>query len=355
MDCLSETAVRTGRRGAARRGIALVALLLTLVSGCVSTDQLVTDLVGNPPSTVTQVVAFWGNQLMPGVDPVHNGAPLYGIAGRVYLFGPGLGENLVADGKIIVEMYGMLPEQPQGPPGLLETWEIKKDILNGVCLKRDGFGTGYTLNLPWEHYRPDVTHLDIRVRYEPNRGMTIYTRSLVALAGGSVPEVIASKRTETGDGRVLTAAMTGTPPAPPQPPGLVTPPALPPQAPPRAGAMPGVVAPPPFSAAPPPQAGAAPAAFPVPPQQAAPMPAQGAVQQVQYQAPVQSPYHGQPQTGAVAPPTPAQLAGATAPAFPVPPAQYQAPMPPGAAPPVQYQLPAQWPNPAQPAAVGGPR
>jgi hypothetical protein len=339
MDCHAETAVGTG--GAARRGIALAALLLTLVSGCVSTDQLVTDLVGNSPSTVTQVVAFWGNQLMPGVDPVHNGAPLYGIAGRVYLFGPGLGENLVADGKIVVEMYGMVPEQPQGPPALLESWEVKKDILNGVCLRRDGFGAGYTLNLPWEHYRPDVTHLDIRVRYEPARGMTIYSRNLVTLAGGPGPEVVASKRTETGDGRVVaaTTTTTGAPTAPPQQPGTATP-AFPPQTPPRAGATPGLVAPP-FSATPP-QTGAAPAAFPVPPQQAAPISPPGAIQQVQYQAPVQSPYHGEPpQTGPVAPPTPAQLAGATAPAFPVPPVQYQTPMPPGAVPPVQYQTPYQ--------------
>jgi hypothetical protein len=326
MDCHAETPVGTG--GAARRGVALAALLLTLGSGCVSTDQLVTDLVGNPPSTVTQVVAYWGSQLMPGVDPVHNGAPLYGIAGRVYLFGPGLGENLVADGKLVVEMYGMVPEQPQGPPALLETWEIKKDILNGVCLRRDGFGAGYTLNLPWEHYRPDVTHLDIRVRYEPNKGMTIYSRSLVALAGGTAPEVMSSKRTETGDGRVLTSE-TATTPAPPKTQGAATPPAFPPQPPPWAGPTPH-------------QTGATPAAFPVPPP-AAPVPATGAVQQVQYQAPVQSPYHGQPlQTGAVAaPPTPAQLAGAAAPAFPVPPAQYQAPMPPGAVPPAQYQTPGQ--------------
>jgi hypothetical protein len=353
MDCHAETPVGTG--GAARRGIALAALLLTLVSGCVSTDQLVTDLVGNPPGTVTQVVAFWGSQLMPGVDPVHNGAPLYGIAGRVYLFGPGLGENLVADGKLVVEMYGVLPEQTQGPPVLLETWEVKKDILNSVCLKKDGFGAGYTLNLPWEHYRPDVTHLDLRVRYEPTRGMTIYTRNLVVLAGGAGPEVIAAKRTETGDGRVLTAAMSGTPPAPPHS-GAGTPPALLLQAPQRPGTMPGVVAPP-VSAAPQQQPGAAPPALPLPPPQA-PMPPPGGVQQVQYQAPVQSPYYGQPQTGAAASPTPAQLAGATAPAFPVPPPQYQAPMPSGAVPPVQYQAPVQWPNqgqPAQPAAVGGPR
>jgi hypothetical protein len=212
MDRHAEQVMRGGR-GVARRGFALAALLLGLASGCVTTEQLAQQAGAGPPP-ITQVTAFWSNQLLRGVDPVHNGAPMYGVAGRIYLFGPDLSANLIADGKLVVEMYGSLPEQPQGPPALLETWEVKKEILNSVCLRKDGFGVGYTLNLPWEHYRPDVTRLEFRMRYEPTRGMTIYGQNLVTLNGGDATPTLA-RRTETGDHHVITTS--GPPPAPPPP------------------------------------------------------------------------------------------------------------------------------------------
>jgi hypothetical protein len=306
MDGHAEQAVSMVGRVAARRGIALAALLLTLASGCVTPEQLAPDLVTSP--TVTRVAAIWSNHLMPGVDPAHNGAPLYGIAGRIYLFGPGLGENLVADGKVVVEMRGVVPEQPQGVPVLLETWVIKKDILNGVCLRKDGFGTGYTLNLPWEHYRPDVTQLDILTRYEPAKGVTIYTRDPVTLAGGPGPETNVSKRVETGDRRVITAS---APPAAPQTqlqPVTMPAPFVMPQ---QAGAVQPAVYPPPHPAATPPSRGPVPAqltgaaAPPVPvapPQPGIVLPpvyqppqpaAAGAVQPAGFQMPGQAPYQPQ--------------------------------------------------------------
>ncbi len=288
MDRDAEVTGTTAGRGMARRGIALAALLLTLASGCVGTDQLVSDLVANPTS-VTTIAALWKDQLMAGVDPVHHGTPIYGIAGRIFLFGPGLTENLPADGKIVVEMYGLVPEQPQGPTVLLETWEIKKEDLARVCLRKDGLGTGYTLNLPWEHYRPDVRQLDIRTRYEPAKGgMPIYTRDLVQLVGGPGPEVNVSKRVETGDHRVVaaTAPPAATQPAGPvssQQPGAVQQAMYPP--------APVTTMPSPFPAVPQRVPAVAPPAV-VPPQPAM-------VQQPPYQAPTQSPYQQQaaPATG----------------------------------------------------------
>ena len=158
MDRHAEQVVRGEARVGARRGFSLAALLLTLASGCVSSGQVTPDPGISSPQ-VSQVVGMWNNQVLAGVDPAHNGAPMYGLAGRVFLFSPGMRENLIADGNLVVEMWATLPEQPQGPPVRLESWEIKKELLNGACLRKDIGGQGYTLNLPWPSYRPDLSQV----------------------------------------------------------------------------------------------------------------------------------------------------------------------------------------------------
>jgi hypothetical protein len=209
MDCAAEQVVGDGTRGLVRRGCGLAALLLALASGCVSSGQLLPDASpGTPP--VNQVVAVWNTQVVAGVDPAHDGAPLYGVAGRVYLYGTDQRDFLIADGKLILELYAVPPEQPQGPAVRMQAWEIKKEILNGACLRRDGFGQGYTLNLPWESYRPDITHVEMRLRYEPARGMPVFGRSFVKLNSGPDPVITANRRAETGDRQPVATA-----PAPP--------------------------------------------------------------------------------------------------------------------------------------------
>ena len=286
MDRHAEQAVK----GGARRGFSLAALLLALASGCVSSGQVTSDLVTT--NQVSQVVGVWNNQVLIGVDPAHNGAPMYGLAGRIFLYSAGMDRNLYSDGNMVIEMWGTPPEQPQSPPVRLESWEIKKDILNSACLRKDGFGEGYTLNLPWPSYRPDLSQLQMRVRYEPPKGLPVYGESTVVLNRGANPELTASHRMEGPNHQPIT---TAPPPAPA----------------PQVGAMP----PPPV---PPPVLGMAP--------QGPPVPQPGAVQSAMYQAPMQQP-------GAVQPaiyPAPMQQPG-QAPTPPSPPAAGPTPQPfPGA-------------------------
>jgi hypothetical protein len=222
MDRLSQQAVVSGARAGARRGFALAALLLAMASGCVSSGQLVPNLGDKPP--VAQMTAVWSNQLMAGVDPTHNGAPMVGLAGRVFLYGPELKDSVLADGKVVVELYAPPPEQPQAPPVRMEVWEITKDKLNGVCLRKDFFGQGYTLNLPWPSYRPDITQVQLRMRYEPEKGMPVYTQEVLTFNGSAAAPQY-SKRVETGDRQVI--ATQSPPTAPPggavQPTGFVQP------------------------------------------------------------------------------------------------------------------------------------
>jgi hypothetical protein len=175
-----------------------------MTSGCTTTDQLVAN-TGDKPR-VAQLTAIWNNQLIAGVDPVHNGAPMVGLAGRVFLFGPDQKEYLLADGKLVVELYATPPEQPQAAPVRMEVWEITKDKLNTVCLRKDFFGQGYTLNLPWPSYRPDITRVQLRPRYEPEKGTVVYgPEEMLALNNGAAAAPVYSKRVETGDRQMIAA------------------------------------------------------------------------------------------------------------------------------------------------------
>jgi hypothetical protein len=277
----------------ARRAFGLAALLGALASGCVSSGQLTPD-VGVSTTRVSQVVSLWNNQVVAGVDPAHDGAPMYGLAGRVFLFGTEMREFVIADGNLVVELWATLPEQPQGPPVRLESWVIKKDLLNSACLAKDGCGQGYTMNLPWPSYRPDLKQVRLRMRYEPAKGLPVYGEYTVALNNGPGPEITGYHRMEGPNHQPVAGA---TPPGPA----------------PQAGAAP--AAPP----APPPVAGTGPQVGMVPPQG-------GGVQQALYQPP--SPPAGAPQAATVPPASlmPWQQPGGVQqvpmpPAFSAPPAQ----------------------------------
>src|SRR5205085_8747478 len=105
-------------------------------------------------------------------DAANGGAPLRGLAGRMYLFGPDLPSGDVSppvsgDGKVTVDMYDDRPMLVGGAPVALERWEFPPEILKQL-LRKNGWGWGYTLFLPWvTSYRPDITQVHLRLSYTP--------------------------------------------------------------------------------------------------------------------------------------------------------------------------------------------
>jgi hypothetical protein len=190
--------------------------VVALASGCAATgQQLAASVTADKPAPpVSRVVAIWSNQIVTGVDPAHGATPMYGLAGRVLLLSADLKENLLADGRLVVELYAPPPGQPEAPPVKMESWEIKKDILNSVYQRTDIAGRGYSLSLPWPSYRPDITRVMIRVHYEPAKGVPVITQDSLALDGGPIAPPVYSRRTETGNGQPIAAA--APPGAPPQ-------------------------------------------------------------------------------------------------------------------------------------------
>jgi hypothetical protein len=156
-------------------------LVLCCAAGCVTTGSMLSclDPDAPPTGTPTQVYFVPHPQVLFPPDIKHNGTPIPALAGRVYLFGPNMGRPLVGDGKVVVELFD--PAQPpvNGQPVPQTMWTLDQELLKAGLRRDSSFGWGYTLVLPWDKYRPDITQVQIRVRYEPPKGLPLFTDTQV--------------------------------------------------------------------------------------------------------------------------------------------------------------------------------
>jgi hypothetical protein len=164
----------TPRRAPRGAPAALAVLGACLLAGCVTTDDKVDPAAPPPPPkdvTPCQVLATWEPQVFWAPDPVHNGTPSPTLVGQVYLFGPDVGFPMMGDGSLVVDLYEGSP--PPGTPATpLEEWRIDPTSLRKYA-RHDYIGWGYTLGLPWQTYRPDLCHVQMRVRYESGKPGTL--------------------------------------------------------------------------------------------------------------------------------------------------------------------------------------
>jgi hypothetical protein len=127
------------------------------------------------PQPAAQVIAMWCNQVATTPDPAHNGEPVKGLAGRVYLFGPNIDCPVTGDGSLVIDLFVAPIDHgpPAQPPAPLEEWRFDRDTLHRL-LRRDAVGWGYTVFLPWSTYRPDINQVYLKVRYDPRTGAPLY-------------------------------------------------------------------------------------------------------------------------------------------------------------------------------------
>jgi hypothetical protein len=128
---------------------------------------------GPPTGDPCQVVATWQNQVMFTPDPTHGGIPSPGLAGRMYLFGPKADFPMAGDGLVVVDLFDGAQKGPDQQPVLVEEWRIDKDTLTKL-LRRDAIGWGYTLFLPWGTYKPEISQVQLKLRFEPAHGTPLY-------------------------------------------------------------------------------------------------------------------------------------------------------------------------------------
>lgn len=133
-----------------------------------------TDDVPKPSPSCCQAVVTWSNKVHSAPDVMNNGAPMPGLAGRLYLFGPTIDYPLVGDGSVTIDLFDDAAPQPQTQP--LERWHIDADTLKRL-VKKDAIGWGYTLFLPWSSCKREITRVHLTVRFDQKTGTPLYTPS----------------------------------------------------------------------------------------------------------------------------------------------------------------------------------
>jgi hypothetical protein len=197
--------------------------------------QSLCNLEQAPIGPACKVVARWETHLVETPDSVNGGAPLRGLAGRMYLLGPDLPTGDVSapvsgDGEVIVDLYDDRPLAAGGTPVALERWLFPPEVLKKL-LRKDIFGWGYTLFLPWgKTYRPDITQVHLRLQYKLRDAAPLYfVSSTINLTS---PEALLAQAASARTMHPIAAAMAqagAQPPAAQRPPAVTGLPQVPSQ------------------------------------------------------------------------------------------------------------------------------
>jgi hypothetical protein len=77
----------------------------------------------------------------------------------------------------VVDLYDPNRPENDGSGVPLGQWRYDSVTLQRL-LRKDMIGWGYTLFLPWPDYKPEVTRIQLRLRFEPAKGgMAMYANS----------------------------------------------------------------------------------------------------------------------------------------------------------------------------------
>jgi hypothetical protein len=184
--------------------------------GCINTTAFLVPGTDKPNGIPCEAVLACNPEVIFKPDPANRGAPTPGIGGRMYLFGEGSNCPLIGDGCVALDLYD--DTHPLGSnPVPLEEWRIDQATLKRL-LRRDAFGWGYTLFLPWGTYRPEITQVQLRLRYEPVNGTPLYADpcSIVLHKGNAASQPVVSQFIDSGgqqmgtNNRVLTPPLNGS-------------------------------------------------------------------------------------------------------------------------------------------------
>lgn len=171
----AQSTERKAREWASFRSFTLGALAFCL-AGCVSTSSFLHWTEQKPYGEPCRVVAAWNPAVVSTPDPVHDGTPNPGLAGRIYLFGKEIGCPMLGNGSLYVALFDDSKCGDGKSPAPLEEWRFDAATLKQLE-HRDPVGWGYTVFLPWATYKPEITRVHLKVRYEPPHAFPIYASS----------------------------------------------------------------------------------------------------------------------------------------------------------------------------------
>ena len=154
-------------------------VLLGPLTGCSSLQSLSTSqwfdagwIDGHSEQPVNHLLTMWDNRVRITEDSANGGAPLHGMAGRLFLFNEDT--SVEAHGRVVVQMLDLTNPVAGQQPNKLGEWSIPAENLKQLK-RKDPIGEGYTLFLPWDTYDARVRQVQLQVCYLPEKGAPRYS------------------------------------------------------------------------------------------------------------------------------------------------------------------------------------
>lgn len=168
------------------RTAAVVGLAILFAPGCLfsrkssqknsfwptSFQEMVPFAAPEAETPVAEIGVAWQNYVAYLPDPTKDGKMSPGLAGDVFLFGPGL-KKVSANGVLTVDLYDETKGTGENAP-LVERWQFDKETLKSLVTHDEMLGRKYTIFLPWPDYKPSSNKVRLKVKYEPVTGHPLY-------------------------------------------------------------------------------------------------------------------------------------------------------------------------------------
>jgi hypothetical protein len=162
----------------------LLSLALASAGGCVTPGAGIGSFFGPPEPAPCKLLSYWERSVCIARDCKHEGAPVPGLAGRIFFSGAD-GKPMAVHGKVAVDWYDM-SGPADGPHPRLAGCVYDNAALQ-LLWKKDIIGWGYTLFAPWPDYRPEITRVRIDVRFIPEKGDPLYGEPASVSLNSDVP------------------------------------------------------------------------------------------------------------------------------------------------------------------------
>ncbi len=158
---------RTGRRPgffARLVGSGCLSLsMLAAVPGCVP-DMFTTQPVGEEVSMLPcKLATRWEHDIRFTPNSEHEGDMMPTIVGRVIMFASDLTTPVLSDGTMVIYLYDDMPDAANKEE-VYEAWILNRATVRKLR-RKDAAGWGYTLVLPMQKYRPDLTRVRLKVAF----------------------------------------------------------------------------------------------------------------------------------------------------------------------------------------------
>lgn len=178
---------RRVRKGSSLSGLLALGALFAL-SGCDTTGAFIAPDVPVSDNMPCQVVGVWNRGIATAADTMHNGAPLMGLAGRVLLYNEA-GLPVICDGDLVVCLFDCTPHPGSTGPVEVHEWVLDHETLKRL-VRKDAFGWGYTVFLPWPEDKPVFSQIQLKLRYyrpNPNQAPLFGESGPMSIEGPEMP------------------------------------------------------------------------------------------------------------------------------------------------------------------------